>query len=128
MFTGNIYADDDRRSGALRAMAAQGGMRGLPPAPCCKACAEGLGDDSATGGTTPAVPRWLFVAALGLGAIASGVLLYDRFKPRAKKRRKHRTGSQLVYIPAGGARRATGRYTAQLPVETMADVVHGRRT
>jgi hypothetical protein len=133
MLTDTDVTDIARVTGSYRSAAAAGGIRGLA-GPCCGACASGMGDDSATGGTPAGIPRWLFLAALGLGAIASGVLIYDRFagKKRAKRRRG-RVGSELVYITPGGSRRvrASGRgdrSTAQLPVETMSDVVFGRRT
>jgi hypothetical protein len=84
------------------------------------------------------VPNWLWIAAIGLGAVASGILIYDRFKPA--RRRRPRVGSSLVYytpsrsgkvgaFAAGRQRRATRgeRRTQQIPIETMSEVVYGKR-
>lgn len=133
MLTDSAMIDTVRRSGILRSAAAGSGMRGMDLGACCGECASGLGDVSVPALPPEGIPRWLFMAALGLGAIASGVLLWDRFSPRKRraKRRGSRVGEKFVYIPGPARRRrsTTGaRHTLQLPVESMAEVVYGRRT
>lgn len=99
-----------------RSLPSPRGMRGA----CCDECAtssvSSLGDLQSIAQTITAT-KWLdvlFLVSLSVGAIAGTLSIYDHLKKKKGRRR-----SPLYY--------SRERRTAQIPVESMHDVVYGRR-